>query len=114
MMAYRHVRATMAGLAIAGVLIALIWVGAFRAPAVYYRLDTDRALIVAAQTGPLTWTAVTSVVETPTTVTVTVGRLGPPLSWFSYDATELLIILDNPLGDRAVVDGFTGKGIPRR
>ena len=38
----------------------------------YYRIVDDHTLAVGTVTGPRAWTRVTSVIETPTTVTITV------------------------------------------
>ena len=41
----------------------------------YYRVVDDQTLVVGTVTGPGAWTRVTSVTETPSTVTITVSSL---------------------------------------
>ena len=41
----------------------------------YYRVIDDRTLIVGTITGPVAWTRITSVGETPSTVTITVSSI---------------------------------------
>jgi hypothetical protein len=61
----------------------------------------DHTLVVRAQTGPQVWTRVTNLVETPSTVWMSIGSLG--LSFVANtgtEMTEVTVHLDQPLGDR--------------
>jgi hypothetical protein len=81
----------------------------------YYRLEGDRTLVLGTVDGPGANVRVTSVVETPTTVTVTVSPLliglGPSAGFgVQYESTATL---PDPLGARAVIDGSSGLPVQR-
>lgn len=109
----RWIRATIVALALGLVLVGLIRAGAFRAEIVYYRDAGGNLVLVATPTTPFSWTGVNATSETSTTITITVARIGPPPAWFRYDVAELPVFLDQPLGERTVVDGATGLVVPR-
>jgi hypothetical protein len=81
----------------------------------YYRIVDDRTLIVGTVTGPGAWTRVTSVTETPSTVTITVSsflvRLGPGTG--VGVPVESFTNLHDPIGNRTVLDGSTGLPVLR-
>ncbi len=81
----------------------------------YYRVSDDRTLIVGTVTGPIAWTRVTSIVETPSTVTITVSslsvQLGPGTA-LGYNV-ESVAKLRDPIGSRAVMDGSSGLPVQR-
>lgn len=81
----------------------------------YYRVSDDRTLIVGTVTGPVAWTRVTSVSETPSTVTITVSsisiQLGPGTA-VGY-AVESVAKLRDPIGSRTVIDGSNGLHVQR-
>jgi hypothetical protein len=76
----------------------------------YYRVIDDRTLVVGTIEGTHAWTRVTSVTETPSTVTITVSSLRIQL--FAGTAVgipvETVVNLREPLADRIVVDGTSG------
>jgi len=83
----------------------------------YYRVIDDRALAVGTIEGSHAWTRVTSVVETPSTITITVNstsiQLGPGTA--AGIPVENVVNLRDPIGDRIVVDGNSGNVVqPRR
>ena len=81
----------------------------------YYRVVDDRTLVVGTVTGPGAWTRVTSITETPSTVTITVSSLlvrflpgtavGVPV--------ESVAKLHEPINDRTVIDGSSGLPVVR-
>ena len=83
----------------------------------YYRVIDDRTLAVGTIEGTHAWTRVTSVVETPTTVRITVNsiniQLGPGTA--VGIPVESIVTVRDPVGDRIVVDGTSGSVVqPRR
>jgi hypothetical protein len=76
----------------------------------YYRIVNDQTLVVGTVEGPGAWTRVTSIDETPSTITVTVSsllvRLGAGTS--VGIPVESVAKLHDPLRDRTVVDGNSG------
>jgi hypothetical protein len=81
----------------------------------YYRVVDERTLVVGTVAGPGAWTRVTNVIETPSSVTVTVSslfiRLGP-------GTTEAVLVestatLHDPLANRTVIDGSSGLPVQR-
>ncbi|MGA3057309.1 MAG: hypothetical protein ABSE70_04630 [Candidatus Limnocylindrales bacterium] len=78
----------------------------------YYRVVDEHTLVVGAETENRSWTRVTSVVETTTTVTITVRALPPPIT-LGVDGAgqglELIVKLRDPIGSRTVVDGSRGQ-----
>jgi hypothetical protein len=81
----------------------------------YYRVIDERTLVVGTAPGPGAWTRVTSVIETPSTVTITVSslfvRLGPGTS--EAVAVESTATLRDPIGNRTVIDGSSGLAVQR-
>ena len=65
----------------------------------YYRVVDQQTLVVGTTVGPWAWMRVTSVNETPSTVTITVSSLLAPMGG-SYGRLELLVKLAAPLGSR--------------
>jgi hypothetical protein len=81
----------------------------------YCRLEGDRTLVLGTVDGPGADVRVTSVIETPTAVTVTVSslliELGPSAGFgVQYEPTATL---PDPLGARTVIDGSSGLPIQR-
>lgn len=76
----------------------------------YYRLIGDRTLVVGTITGPGSWTRVGSVTETPTSVVVAVRSFDYPFLPRSGVGVpiEFVLTLNEPLGERAVVDASDG------
>jgi hypothetical protein len=96
------------------VLIGLMFFGLDRAAGIYYyRTINDYAISVGTTSGPNTWTRVTGVVETDTSVTVYVKSMSAPLPGTGDDVYELTVRLANPLGGRTVVDGGLGDSVPK-
>ncbi|HEX2754185.1 MAG TPA: hypothetical protein VHM48_01905, partial [Candidatus Limnocylindrales bacterium] len=75
----------------------------------------EHSLVVGTATGPGAWTRVTSVTETPTTVTITVNalmvQLGPAAAYAV--PVEITASLHDPIGDRTVIDGSTRLVVQR-
>jgi len=101
----------------AAVVVAAVWalVAVYdRAqPLDYYRLVGDRTIIVGTITGRGTWTRVSSVTETPTSVVVAVRSLPIPFVPAAGVGIriEFVITLETPLRDRTVVDAATGAAV---
>jgi hypothetical protein len=78
-----------------------------------FRIADDRTLVVTSIEGPGALTRVSSVVETPTTVTVTVSsilfRPGPGTD--EGVPVESVVRLRDPINGRAVVDGSSGQPV---
>jgi hypothetical protein len=81
----------------------------------YYRVVDERTLIVGTSAGPGAWTRVTSVIETPSTVTITVSslvvQLGPGTA-VGVNA-ESTAKLRDPIAGRTVIDGSSGLPVQR-
>jgi hypothetical protein len=81
----------------------------------YYRVIDERTLIVGTVTGPGAWTRVTSVTETPSTLTITVSsllvQLGPGAA--VGVAVETTANLRDPIAGRTVIDGSSGLPVQR-
>ena len=81
----------------------------------YYRVVDERTLVVGTVAGPGAWTRVTSVFETPSTVTITVSsllvRLGPGTS--EAVPVESTATLHDPIASRTVIDGSSGLPVQR-
>jgi hypothetical protein len=77
-----------------------------------YRVVDQQTLAVEIVTGPGSWTRVTGVTETPSSVTITVSSLQAPLPGSAVGLwLELTVKLSEPLGNRSVVDGRSGRGL---
>ena len=81
----------------------------------YYRVVDEHTLVVGTVTGPGAWTRVTSVAETPSTITITVSslefRLGPGTAvGVSVESTAKL---RDPIGSRTVIDGSSDLPVQR-
>ena len=76
----------------------------------YYRVVDEHTLVVGTITGPGAWTRVTSVVETPAAVTITVSSLlvqiGPGTA--VGVPVESTATLRDPIDGRVVLDGSSG------
>ena len=76
----------------------------------YYRVVDEHTLVVGTVTGPGAWTRVTSVIETPTAVTITVSsllvQLGPGTA--VGVPVESTATLRDPIASRTVLDGSSG------
>src|ERR1035437_902851 len=77
----------------------------------YYRVADQHTLVVGAETDTSSWTRVTSVVETATTVTITVKGLEAPIrnGTGGGQGVEFIVKLRDPIGSRTVVDGSRGQ-----
>ncbi|OGN80893.1 MAG: hypothetical protein A2X23_06550 [Chloroflexi bacterium GWC2_73_18] len=98
------------------VVLVVAWVRALdRAmPIEYYRVVDAQTVVVGSLTGAGAWTRLTSVVETPAAVTVTVSSLQAPLPGAgAANLLELVVKLHDPLGSRPVIDGSDGENVPR-
>ena len=78
-----------------------------------YRVIDEYTLGVETGSGPGAWVRVTSVVETPTTVTIVVSnlyfQLGPSTGvGIGYESVAKL---QDPLGSRTVIDGSDGHAV---
>ncbi|MGZ6258857.1 MAG: hypothetical protein ACXWQ6_10315 [Candidatus Limnocylindrales bacterium] len=86
-----------------------------RSMILYYRVVDPQTLMVGTTEGAGAWTRVTSVVETSSTVTITVTSF-----WVQIGAStemayfvESVAHLQQPLAGRAVIDGSTGLSVER-
>jgi hypothetical protein len=101
-------------LVISGLVIASIVLGDRAVRIDYYRVVDQQTLVVGAETDSHSWTRVTSVVETGTTVTITVGALplkAPLPGAGGGQGVELMVKLRDPIGSRRVVDGSRGETV---
>jgi len=81
-----------------------------------YRLEGDRTVVLTVAVAPRSWTRVTSLVETPTEVRVTVESLDWPIPLPQTGELALesvTVTLRAALGSRAVVDP-AGQAVPNR
>ena len=76
----------------------------------YYRFVDEHTLVVGTVAGPGAWTRITSVIETPSTITITVSSLLVRLGAGTAVGipVESVAKLHDPRGDRTVVDGSSG------
>jgi hypothetical protein len=118
----RNTRRRRVVLASVAVLVAIGVAGVLVAPAIgsievidYYRVDDAKVLTVGVVSGPGTWTRVTQVDESPSTVVVTVRSVSVPFVAGSAvgQRLELEVALSQPLADRKVLDG-TGHLVPAK
>ena len=65
-------------------------------------------LVVATVSGPGAWARVTSVSETPASITIGVSSLIAPLPGTGDDQVYLTVQLRDPFADRTVIDAMTG------
>ena len=81
----------------------------------YYRVVDAQTLVVGTVTGPGAWTRVTSVTETPATVTITVSSLLIRLGAGTAVGipVESVAKLHDPIGSRTVIDGSSGLPVLR-
>lgn len=81
----------------------------------YYRVVDPQTLMKATTEGAGAWTWVTSVVETPSTVTVTVTSFWVQIGASTQMAyfVESVAHLQQPLAGRTVIDGSTGLSAER-
>jgi hypothetical protein len=93
--------------------VAVVLVADQGSPIHDYRVIDDHSLAVAITTGPWTWTRVTTVSETTSTVTIGVSSLSAPLAGFGDDLAELTVTLHDPIGNRTVIDASTALPVPR-
>ena len=81
----------------------------------YYRVLDEHTVVLGTDTGPGAWTRVTSVVETPSTVTITVSsflvQLGPGTA--VGVPVESTATLRDPIASRIVIDGSSGLPVQR-
>ncbi len=82
-------------------------------PIDFYRIVDPQTLGIDTTTGPGTWTRVTSVAETDSSVTVVVSairiQLGPAEDTLGF--VELTVKLSSPIAGRTVVDGSNGQPV---
>jgi hypothetical protein len=94
-------------------VVVVLTVAAFRlgnagAPIFYYRVINDHTVVVGTVTGPWTWTRVTALTETPSSVTIGVNSLSAPLAGAGDNAVELTVVLRDPVDARTVMDANAG------
>lgn len=77
-----------------------------------YSLADDRTLILHVQAGILIWPHVSALTETPTSVTVTVSGIGVSVLT-TESLTDVTVVLNQPLGDREVIDGSNALPVLR-
>ena len=78
-------------------------------PIYYYRVLDQQTLVIGTDGGAPSWTRVTGVTETPSTITITVGSLPSAAG----DALEIVVKLSDQLGTRIVLDGSSGTPVRR-
>jgi hypothetical protein len=80
----------------------------------WYTRVTDQTIVVMVDEGRRAWTRVTHLTETPSRVSIQVESFEwlPGLGNASAQLLALTIHLEEPLGDRLVVDG-QGNPVPR-
>ena len=73
----------------------------------------QQTLVIAVEIDNGSWTRVTSVDETATTVTITVRALPPPIrnGTGGGQGVEFIVKLRDPIGSRTVVDGRSGQAV---
>lgn len=99
------------------VLAGLILVGRWldrSQPIQGYRVINDNTIAVQVDASSPQWTRITGVTETSDRVTVSVGSFLFP--WPQPQAgvgtsEELLVTLSQPMGNRSVIDGYTGDTV---
>jgi hypothetical protein len=81
----------------------------------YYRVLDDQTLVVGTVTGPGAWARVTSVAETPSTVTISVSSMLIQLGSGTAVGipVDSVATLHDPIGGRNVVDGSSGLLVQR-
>lgn len=79
-----------------------------------YRVIDGRTLAVETISGPWTWTRVTSLTETASSVTVGVSSISAPLAGYGGDIVEVTVNLRDPIGSRTVIDASSGHAVPRK
>lgn len=81
----------------------------------YYRVVDDQTLAAGTVSGPNANVRVTNVVETSSTVTITVSGLSISIGPSNGAGTpyESIAKLSQPLGDRTVIDGSNGQTVQR-
>jgi hypothetical protein len=79
-----------------------------------YRVVDDSTLVLTTSSGWLDWTRVTSVSETPTSVTIAMKSLRLPLPGTGGPATDFTVQLASPLDNRTVIDASTGQDVFQR
>ncbi len=84
-------------------------------PIAFYRVIDQQRIGLETSAGPGSWTRVTSVVETASSVTVIVSTIeisfGPGADERTF--VEATATLNSPLGDRVVIDGSSGQTLRR-
>jgi hypothetical protein len=112
----RRRREATVAIALAVAVLAVLAVRALDSPSRldYYRIVDDRTLVVGTDVGPGSWTRVTSIVETPSTITIAVGSflIQPGPGAAEAVPLELTVDLGDPISARTVVDASTGVAIP--
>ncbi len=88
--------------------VAAFRLGDARAPIFYYRVIDNHTVVVGTVTGPWTWTRVTTLTETPSSVTIGVNSLSAPLAGAGDNAVELTVVLHDPIDGRTVTDANAG------
>ena len=99
------------------ILVGLLVVGRWldrSQPIQSYRVIDDRTIAVEVDASSPQWTRITGVTETSDRVIVSVSSLIFP--WPQAEAgvgtsEELLVTLSQPIGSRAVIDGYTGDTV---
>ena len=81
------------------------------APVDFFKIGDGNSLLLGVGTGPSLSTRVTAVMETDTSVTVTVRSIRAPLPSTGEQVTDVSVTLGRPLGDRTVIDASSGLAV---
>ncbi len=115
----RRLRRRWAALGAVGLVVILIFIGyrlLDRPNAIfYYRVVDEQTLLAGTISGPNANVRVTNVVETPSTVTITVSGLDISVGASNGLGTgyESIAKLSQPLAARTVIDGSDGQTVER-
>lgn len=108
-----RLRVLLAAGVIAGVAAAYAVFGGSTVPVDSYRVLDEDTITIEVTTGDFSWTRVANVRETESTIEITVRTVALPLPMASVGySMDLMVDLDQPLGDRTVVDAYGSE--PRR
>ena len=79
-----------------------------------YRLLGPATIGIETITGPGSWTRISGVSESPTSITISVSSLTAPLPGTDVGQfLELIVKLSAPLGTRPLIDGSSGETVSR-
>jgi hypothetical protein len=83
-------------------------------PIDYYRVLDDHTLVVGAGTGPFVTVGLWALTETSSSVVVGVSSIRARLPSTGDTVVEVTASLNDPIGDRAVIDASSGLPVPRK